>query len=83
MGFLCNRTYQASFGCTIPAPKGGPTGRKISAWTKNGSAHKTTFVSARPVPKPRLFKSFPPVDGPEEKLNSIGPEEKQSYVSDT
>jgi hypothetical protein len=51
---------------SIPALEGGPTGRKILAWTKHGSAHKTTFISVRPVPKPDLFKSFPAVDGPEE-----------------
>jgi hypothetical protein len=35
------------------------------------------FVSARPVSKPGVFKSFPPFDGPEKKLDPIGPEEKQ------
>jgi hypothetical protein len=57
--------------------------KKFGPDKKNSSAHKTTFVSAMPVPKPGLFKSFPPVNSPIEKLTSISPEEKQSEVSDT
>jgi hypothetical protein len=67
------------FGSVILGQKVAQSPGKNRPGPKNGSGHKPTFVSSRPVPKPDVL----PVHGPEEKLDPIGPEEKQRRESET